>query len=306
MANADWARKFLTSMDVERGLSRATLDAYRTDLEQYLTFLDARGLNEPTRIRTEDVEQFVQHLDAQGLQPASIARRLACVRMFHRFLLQERAVAVDVTATMHAPKTGEHLPDVLSVDDVFQLLDTAQQMASTGDVVATRDWALLEMLYATGARVSEAVGLNLDDIDETDRVMRLTGKGSKQRLVPFGSTAAQALQQYLDASRPVLEAKAKGERELRAVWLNKRGKRLSRQSAWEVLQTAAGRAKLTRPIHPHTLRHSFATHLIQGGADVRSVQELLGHASVQTTQIYTHVSPDSLIEAYAMAHPRAR
>jgi len=173
--------------------------------------------------------------------------------------------------------------------------------------VLLRDRALLEFMYATGCRVSEAVGMNLDDIDIDDaHVARLTGKGSKQRLVPLGEYACRALRRYLAEGRGTLEGRAKGTPERRAVFLNKRGRRLSRQSVWEVIKLAGERAGIDRPLHPHTLRHSFATHLIQGGADVRTVQELLGHASVTTTQIYTHVSPETLIEAYLTSHPRAR
>ena len=170
-----------------------------------------------------------------------------------------------------------------------------------------RDRALLELMYATGARVSEIVGADIDDMDFDEHVIRVTGKGSKQRLVPVGGYACQALRRYLDEARPVLERrKRSGSAERRALFLNKRGCRLSRQSVWEVVKAAGERAHIAKPLHPHTLRHSFATHLIQGGADVRTVQELLGHASVTTTQIYTHVSPESLIEAYLTAHPRAR
>ena len=170
-----------------------------------------------------------------------------------------------------------------------------------------RDRALLELMYATGARVSEIVGADIDDMDFDEHVIRVTGKGSKQRLVPVGGYACQALRRYLDQARGVLERrKRSGGAERRALFLNKRGCRLSRQSVWEVVRDAGERAHITKPLHPHTLRHSFATHLIQGGADVRTVQELLGHASVTTTQIYTHVSPESLIEAYLTAHPRAR
>ena len=180
-------------------------------------------------------------------------------------------------------------------------------MADTPDDPAMlRDKALLEFMYATGARVSEACGANLDDVDLESNVARLMGKGSKQRLVPVGSYACEAIARYLKNGRPQLESKAKGPTERRALFLNKRGKRLSRQSVWEIIRAAGERAHIDKPLHPHTLRHSFATHLIQGGADVRTVQELLGHASVTTTQIYTHVSPENLIETYLTSHPRAR
>ena len=225
--------------------------------------------------------------------------------MFHRFLLGERMVPDDVSQQVRAPKTGSKLPDVLDVDEVTALLQAAQT-ADPQDAVGLRDSALLEFMYATGCRVSEAVGVNLDDVDFDECVVRLMGKGGRQRLVPFGDYARRALEGYLRHGRPALAAKAKGEQEMRAMFLNLRGRRLSRQSVWEVIRRAGERAHIDRPLHPHTLRHSFATHLIQGGADVRTVQELLGHASVKTTQIYTHISPDKLIETYITAHPRAK
>ncbi|RSX55727.1 tyrosine recombinase XerD [Bifidobacterium dolichotidis] len=306
----EWAQRFLMFMDVERGVSQATLQAYRTDLQRYVTFLNEQNVKDPAQITTALAEQYVRELNGLGQSTRSIARRVASMHMFHRFFVQEAAVEADVTASVHAPKTASELPDVLTIEEVQQLLDAihpAEGITGADDPIGWRDCALLELLYATGARVSEAVGLNLDDIDMESQVLRVTGKGNKQRLVPFGSYAAQALESYINQARPQLERRSKKPiPERRAVFLNKRGARLSRQSAWEILQRAAQIAKLGRAIHPHTLRHSFATHLIQGGADVRSVQELLGHASVQTTQIYTHVSPESLIETYALAHPRAR
>ena len=188
-----------------------------------------------------------------------------------------------------------------------EMRDAAEAMADMPDDPAMlRDKALLEFMYATGARVSEACGANLDDVDLESNVARLMGKGSKQRLVPVGSYACEAIARYLKNGRPQLESKAKGPTERRALFLNKRGKRLSRQSVWEIIRAAGERAHIDKPLHPHKLRHSFATHLIQGGADVRTVQELLGHASVTTTQIYTHVSPENLIETYLTSHPRAR
>ncbi len=225
-------------------------------------------------------------------------------------------VSNDVAAQVKAPKGATTLPDVLTVDEVASLLDAipvsqnrpqSEGMADMPDDPAMlRDKALLEFMYATGARVSEACGANLDDVDLESNVARLMGKGSKQRLVPVGSYACEAIARYLKNGRPQLESKAKGPTERRALFLNKRGKRLSRQSVWEIIRAAGERAHIDKPLHPHTLRHSFATHLIQGGADVRTVQELLGHASVTTTQIYTHVSPENLIETYLTSHPRAR
>ncbi|MBW3091971.1 site-specific tyrosine recombinase XerD [Bifidobacterium sp. 82T10] len=324
--------RFVAHIAVERGLSAATVTAYESDLGKYFAWLGERGIDDPARIDRRDVEDYVAHLDAAGDSARSKARRLASVHMFHRFALAEHAVADDVSAAVKPPKGASTLPDVLTVDEVARLLDavpapslpattpeTASTSAETGssaaspapaasieDAVLLRDKALLEFMYATGSRVSEAVGADLADVDLDEHVARLTGKGSKQRLVPLGTYACAALRHYIAAGRPVLESAAKTKPERRAIFLNKRGKRLSRQSVWEIVRLAGERAHIDKPLHPHTLRHSFATHLIQGGADVRTVQELLGHASVTTTQIYTHVSPENLIETYLTAHPRAR
>lgn len=304
--------QFLTHIGVERGLAQSTVDAYASDLRRYLDWLEARGVHGPAAVTRQDVEDYVADLDGAGESGRSKARRLASIHAFHRFALAQQAVASDVAATVKAPKGAGTLPDVLTVDEVARLLEAVPQPGGAGvagveDAVLVRDRALLELMYATGARVSEIVGADIDDMDFDEHVIRVTGKGSKQRLVPVGGYACQALQRYLDEARPVLgRRKRSGSAERRALFLNKRGCRLSRQSVWEVVKAAGERAHITKPLHPHTLRHSFATHLIQGGADVRTVQELLGHASVTTTQIYTHVSPESLIEAYLTAHPRAR
>lgn len=304
--------QFLTHIGVERGLAQSTVDAYASDLRRYLDWLEARGVHGPAAVTRQDVEDYVADLDGAGESGRSKARRLASIHAFHRFALAQQAVASDVAATVKAPKGAGTLPDVLTVDEVARLLEAVPQPGGTGvagveDAVLVRDRAMLELMYATGARVSEIVGADIDDMDFDEHVIRVTGKGSKQRLVPVGGYACQALRRYLDEARPVLERrKRSGSAERRALFLNKRGCRLSRQSVWEVVKAAGERAHIAKPLHPHTLRHSFATHLIQGGADVRTVQELLGHASVTTTQIYTHVSPESLIEAYLTAHPRAR
>jgi integrase/recombinase XerD len=297
--------QFLAHIDVERGLSRATVKAYESDIRRYVDWLRGRGIDTLNAIAKQDVEDYVAFLDAAGESARSKARRLASIHEFHKFALAQHAVADDVAAAVKAPKASSDLPDVLSIDEVGRLLDTAA-MHGSDDPVVLRDHALLEFMYATGSRVSEAVGADLNDIDMNEHVARLTGKGSKQRLVPVGRYAQEALTAYFNAGRSALERKAKGTPERRAIFLNKRGRRLSRQSVWEIIRLAGERAHIDRPLHPHTLRHSFATHLIQGGADVRTVQELLGHASVTTTQIYTHVSPENLIETYLTSHPRAR
>ena len=298
--------QFLVHIGIERGLAKATVSAYESDLNKYVAWLQTHSITKPDDIAKQDVEDYIAALDADGESARSKARRLASIHEFHRFALAQHAVSADVAASVKAPKGASVLPDVLSVDEVSRLLDAAAVGGST-DPVVLRDKALLEFMYATGCRVSEAVGTNLDDIDLEEKVVRLMGKGSKQRLVPLGSYARNSVVAYLNAGRGELERRSTAKvPERRALFLNKRGKRISRQSVWEIVKTAGERAGITKPLHPHTLRHSFATHLIQGGADVRTVQGLLGHASVTTTQIYTHVSPEALIETYLTAHPRAR
>lgn len=228
------------------------------------------------------------------LAASSAARALVAVRGLHKFAVREGLVALDPAREVKPPAAPRRLPKALPVDDVLRLLETPSGL---------RERALLEVLYSTGARISEAVGLDLDDIDATERTVLLDGKGGKQRLVPIGRPALDALDAYLVRTRPALATRGRGSP---AVFLNKRGGRLSRQSAWQTLKVAAEQAGLTASVSPHTLRHSFATHLLEGGADVRVVQELLGHASVTTTQIYTLVTVNTLREVYATAHPRAR
>ncbi|MGA0565704.1 site-specific tyrosine recombinase XerD [Rathayibacter sp. KR2-224] len=296
---------YLRHVGIERGLSRNTVAAYRRDLRQYSQWLHERGIAEMSAIGPRDVDDYERHLVTRGevdaalaLGPASVARMLSTVRGLHRFLLDEGEVHDDAARDVRPPKLPSRLPKALSLAQVESLL-----AATDGDDPARlRDKALLELLYATGARVSEAVDLNVDDVIERD-VIRLTGKGSKQRIVPLGSYARDALDEYLVRVRPVFSRRGSATP---ALFLGARGARLSRQSAWLVIKAAAERAGLTASVSPHTLRHSFATHLLEGGADVRVVQELLGHSSVATTQIYTLVTADTLRDMYTTAHPRAR
>ncbi len=293
---------YLGHLGVERGLADNTLRSYRRDLRRYLGFLLARDLTDPAAIAENDVSAFLGQLrtgdqDHRPLGTASAARTIVAVRGLHRFLLREQVVAADVTAAIKPPRPPARLPKALALEQVEALLVAA---GSAGTVLAARDRTLLEVLYGTGARISEAVGLDIDDLDLDECTVLLRGKGGKQRIVPLGSYAVAAVRDYLTASRPVLVTAGTP-----ALFLNARGGRLSRQSAWTVLTKAAGRAGITSEVSPHTLRHSFATHLLDGGADVRVVQELLGHASVTTTQIYTLVTVEKLREIYATAHPRA-
>src|SRR6476661_3476868 len=279
-------RGWLNHLDVERGVSANTLASYRRDLARYAAYLAAHEVREPEAVTEAHVAAFLATLregtpEHPPLAASSAARTLVAVRGFHRFLVLEGDVAADPAGAVSPPRPPARLPKAISVDEVERLLAAA----GVGDTPASlRDRALLEVLYGAGARISEAVGLDIDDVDTDEGVVRLFGKGSKERIVPLGSYAATALGAYLVRGRPSLAAKGRGTP---AIFLNQRGGRLSRQSAWSALRASAERAGLSGHLSPHTLRHSFATHLLDGGADVRVVQELLGHASVTTTQIYT-------------------
>jgi len=297
-------------MGVERGLAANTLAAYRRDLARYSRYLAGAGCQQPTDITRQHVTGFVRALSdgsdgGSALGVRSAARTVVAVRGLHKFWALEGHTASDPASEVHPPMAGKRLPKAITVDEVTRILEAAGTDTATG----LRDRALLEFLYSTGARISEAVGLEVDDIslaagnkEQGPAIVRLFGKGSKERLVPLGSYGARALEAYLVRGRPLLAAKGKGTP---ALFLNARGGRISRQSAWTILKVAAEKANITRDVSPHTLRHSFATHLLEGGADVRVVQELLGHASVTTTQVYTLVTADTLREVYAAAHPRA-
>ena len=296
------AARYLDHLAVERGLAGNTLLSYRRDLRRYLAVVGDRPL---ASVREADVASFVAVLreGSEGHPPvkaSSAARALVAVRGLHRFAVREGWVPADVSRDVRPPALPRSLPKAISIEDVQSLINAA---GFDQTPLATRDGALVELLYGTGARISEVVGLDLDDLDLEAGSVRLFGKGSKERVVPVGSYARAAVAGYLVRGRPELAAAGRGTP---ALFLNARGGRLSRQSAWTVLRTAADRAGLRAVVSPHTLRHSFATHLLDGGADVRVVQELLGHASVTTTQVYTLVTVDSLREVYAAAHPRAR
>ncbi|MCK2032141.1 site-specific tyrosine recombinase XerD [Microbacterium sp. KSW4-4] len=291
---------YLRHVTIERGLSAHTVGAYRRDLEGYRDWLAADGIDDTAHITPAVVDRFIAARASAEPPPAatSLARLQSSVRGWHRFLAREGIEADDPTGRLRPPKTPRRLPKALTIDQVERLLAAP----SAEEPLGIRDRALLELLYATGARVSEAVGLDVDDMAHGE-VLRLRGKGSKERIVPVGSYARAAVDAYLTRVRPELAAKGRASARL---FLGARGAPLSRQSAWLVIRSAAERAQLTTEVSPHTLRHSFATHLLQGGADVRVVQELLGHSSVATTQIYTHVSVDALRDIYATSHPRAR
>ena len=302
-------RAYLDHLTVERALAANTLAAYRRDLDRYLTYLAASGVTDLGTVTAPQVAGYLAALrdgtdGGTPLSASSAARAISAVRGLHKFRVRSSAgtatSAGDPSRDVIPPTAPRRLPKALPVDEVLRLLGAV----AGEDPAALRDRALLEFLYGTGARVSEAVGADLDDLDLEGRAVILHGKGGRTRLVPLGSYAIAALEAYVVRVRPGLAASGRGTP---AVFLNRRGGRLSRQSAWTIIGTAARAAGIDPArVSPHTLRHSFATHLLEGGADVRVVQELLGHASVTTTQIYTLVTIDHLREVYAVSHPRAR
>ncbi|RPA20013.1 site-specific tyrosine recombinase XerD [Gordonia sp. OPL2] len=302
---AEHITRYLDHLTVERGAAANTVSSYRRDLERYRLYLTSRGIDRLSEVTENDVREFLVDLrrgdpdsGTTPLADSSIARTLVAVRGFHKFASAEGVVDVDVAHAVRPPRPARRLPKSLPVDEVLAILDSA---GAADHPRALRDRALLELLYSCGARISEAIALDIDDIDTDTRAVRLSGKGGKERVVPVGGPAVEAIDAYLVRGRPALASRANP-----ALFLNARGGRLSRQSAWQVLVDAAQRVGLDKAVSPHTLRHSFATHLLDGGADVRVVQELLGHASVTTTQVYTLVTVNTMREVYATAHPRAR
>lgn len=296
---------FLDHLTVERGLSRNTLLAYQRDLLRYIDFLESLDKS-MLDVSERDIEDFLSHLrngdvNHPPLSPSSSARSIIAVRGFHKFLARENR-SVDPAAQIHPPTPGRRLPKALSLTEIEGIISGA---GSGESAQSLRDRALVELLYATGARVSEVISLDVDQIKSPLQSIRLLGKGGKERVVPVGSFAAEAVDNYLVRGRPAL-IEGKSDRRERKLFLNLRGTPLSRQSAWEIVRSCAIKGGVTSELSPHSFRHSFATHLLDGGADIRTVQELLGHASVATTQIYTLVTIDRLREAYLLAHPRAK
>jgi integrase/recombinase XerD len=298
----DLTLEFLAALELERGLSRNTLEAYRSDLQQLGLFLAKRG-RDPLRVTPGDLTAFVSELadghdDKPPVAPATLQRKIACLRSFYRHLRREQIIDHDPTAELHPPRSRGRLPKVLTRDEVNRLL--AQPTGASP--AALRDRALLETMYACGLRASEAITLELSEIDLDAGMLRARGKGSKERLVPIGSKAVTTLRAYLDQARPRLV----GIRDEPHVFVNLRGAGLSRQGLYRIVQGHARSAGLEKRMSPHTLRHTFATHLLAGGCDLRSLQEMLGHADIGTTQIYTHLSSDRLRDVYFDAHPRAQ
>jgi integrase/recombinase XerD len=290
---------FLAYLEFERGLSRNTLEAYRSDLLQYGRFLEEHGLT-AVGAQGSQIEDFLAALAGSGdgpASPATIHRKAACLRSFYRHLRREGLLESDPTATVTAPRRGRKLPQVLTRGEVTKLLEQPNGTQPTD----LRDRALLELMYACGLRASEAIGLEVSDVDIEEGLLRARGKGSKERVVPVGHTAAEAVRRYLERGRPALV----GARVESHLFVNFRGGSLTRQGLYKIVRRHATSAGLADRMSPHTLRHTFATHLLAGGCDLRSVQEMLGHADVATTQLYTHLSSERLKDVYFRAHPRA-
>lgn len=295
---------YLDHLRIERGLSSNSIASYSRDLVKLELFM-AQDKRDYAKLSTEDISEFSVFLKSQGLSLSSVNRSMSGIKGFYRYLSLEHGLT-DPTTDISSAKLPRKLPKALTIDEVTRLIESAER---EGDPISLRDKAILELLYSTGARVSEIIGLNVVDfsLDSTSdgdiHIVKVKGKGSKERLVPLGKFAISAVENYLTRVRPALAEK--NPRSEGALFLNSRGKRLSRQSAWQVVLDAAQATGLTKKVSPHVFRHSFATHLLDGGADIRVVQELLGHSSVTTTQIYTLITIDKVREAYSTAHPRA-
>jgi integrase/recombinase XerD len=289
--------RFDDFLTLEQGTSPRTLEAYRRDVERLVTFARTKGAGAPSDITSRLLREFVYHLKDIGLAPASIRRNISAVRTYFRFLLSDGIVVRDPSERLETPKRWRTLPDVLTVEEIERLLAAP----TLDDALAFRDRAMLELAYGAGLRVSEWITLGVRDVMLEDMLVRVFGKGSKERLVPIGRSAIGAIATYLREQRPKLE-KGSGKGVL---FLNARGEPLSRMGAWKILRRYVERAGITKAVSPHTLRHSFATHLLEGGADLRAVQEMLGHADISTTQIYTHVDRDYLRKVHKQFHPRS-
>ncbi|MDN4074638.1 MULTISPECIES: site-specific tyrosine recombinase XerD [Fictibacillus] len=294
----DHVQDFIHYLIVERGLSKNTVDSYRRDLGQYVLFIEkVENISDINQIQRANIIGYLLHLKENGKASTTIARNIASIRSFHQFLLREKVCDSDPSVHIETPKAERKLPKVLAMNEVEALLDTPD----TQEAFGIRDKAMLELLYATGIRVSELVSLDLADVHLSMGFLRCLGKGNKERIIPLGKMATEAIQTYLDTGRPALSKGKSGN----ALFLNHHGNRLSRQGFWKILKQLAKKARIEKELTPHTLRHSFATHLLENGADLRAVQEMLGHADISTTQIYTHVSKTRLKDIYAAYHPRA-
>jgi integrase/recombinase XerD len=292
----EFIASFLDYLSVERGLAKNTIMAYREDLAAYAAFLSKKGITSVSATAKNDIINFMLSQKDSGIGASSIARRLAAIRMFYRFLVRERVLKDDPTSLIDSPRLWKKIPETLSVNEVDALL--AQPAIRTRQGI--RDKAILETLYATGMRVSEAVNLRTDDLNLDVGFLRCIGKGNKERVIPMGKKAIGAISKYMASVRPALLKNKKSE----CLFISRLGSKISRQSLWKLIKRYAKEARIKKPMKPHILRHSFATHLLEHGADLRSVQEMLGHSNIATTQIYTHINKDRLKAVHTMYHPR--
>ena len=293
--------KFFRFLQLEKSLATNSIDAYQHDIARYAAFLETRGITSANGADSDDVAAFIHELHRLGLSARSVARNLSAVKSFHKFLLGEKITTTDPTLTIELPKRGKFLPDVLSVGEVNKIIDATEQKKSGKKNLWIRDRAILETLYATGMRVSELTDLKQSNVFVDDELVRVFGKGSKERLVPIGKPALHWIQKYQTEVRGKLAA---GHTTNNAVFLNWRGKSMSRAAVWNIVKEYTRLARISKEVHPHTFRHSFATHLLEGGADLRAVQEMLGHADISTTQIYTHIDREFVKAEHRKYHPR--
>lgn len=289
-------KEFLDYLSIERGLSKNTLESYGRDLEKYAAYFKKHGIQNPDGIKRQDIQNFLMTLKDSKLNASSIARNLVAIKVFHRYLTTQRYIKEDVTSVLETPKLWKTLPDVLDLSEVEAILEKPNTLKKQG----LRDRAALELMYATGMRVSELVNLKVNDVHLDVGFVRCIGKGQKERIIPVGRKAKEALQKYLAKARPKFLKKG----ESNALFLTRLGKPMSRQSFWLVIKRYVREAHIKKRVTPHTFRHSFATHLLQRGADLRVVQELLGHTNISTTQIYTHIDKARLKQIHRKFHPR--
>jgi len=292
----EFIEHFLNYLSVERGLARNTIISYEEDLSSYMDFLESNAVTSLSATAKNDIINFMVHQKENGISVNSVARRLAAIKSFYRFLVRERILKSDPTSLVDSPKLWKKVPETLSINEIESLLNAPDLK----DVQGIRDRAILETLYATGMRVSEAAGLKLTDVNFDIGFLRCIGKGSKERVIPLGKKAISSVRKYLEISRPKLLKK----KESAYLFVNRFGGRISRQSLWKIIKRYARQAGIKKQIKPHILRHSFATHLLEKGADLRSVQEMLGHSNISTTQIYTHINKDRLRTIHRTFHPR--
>ncbi|MDD5269889.1 MAG: site-specific tyrosine recombinase XerD [Candidatus Omnitrophica bacterium] len=292
----EFIREFMDFISVERGLSKNTLESYGRDLSKYVQYLKKGGITDLNKVKRQQIQDFLMSLKDSKLNASSIARNLVAIKVFHRYLTSQRILKEDVTSVIETPKLWKTLPDVLDEKEVEAILDSPNTRLKQG----LRDKAMLELMYATGMRVSELVSLKSNDLHMDMGFVRCLGKGQKERIIPVGSKAKEALEKYAQKARPKFLKKG----ESASLFLTRLGKPMSRQSFWMVIKHYVKDARIKKRVTPHTLRHSFATHLLQNGADLRIVQELLGHANISTTQIYTHINKERLKQIHQKFHPR--